>query len=212
MTDFPNIVKAEISGEEVNVVDARELHANLRVKTKFADWINRRIKQGGFEENQDFTSFLILEKREVGGSEAKEYTLSLDMAKHLAMMERNSQGKKVRQYFIDTEKKLRSNQSAIPPELLARLDRFEKALENNCLMTAKAIRFRAGLKNKVSISAVKGKLKGFYVREDMTPDGKRDMYKESGIAHVMECWRNGSLKPRKSKAADGQKVLEFVKK
>ncbi|WP_240536708.1 phage antirepressor KilAC domain-containing protein [Bartonella sp. WD12.1] len=40
-----------------------------------------------------------------GGHNRKEYHLTLDMAKELAMVERNEKGKQARQYFIECERK-----------------------------------------------------------------------------------------------------------
>lgn len=39
-----------------------------------------------------------------GGYNKKEYILTLDTAKHIAMLEKNEQGRKIRQAFIDFEK------------------------------------------------------------------------------------------------------------
>lgn len=39
------------------------------------------------------------------GRPTKEYHISIDMAKELAMVERNEQGRKARQYFIDDVRK-----------------------------------------------------------------------------------------------------------
>ncbi len=88
-------------------VDARELHRFLTGKRQFANWIKSRIEDYGFVENEDFTSFNKFVKRRKGGSVRKEYTLSLDMAKELAMVERNEKGRQARRYFIEAEKKLR---------------------------------------------------------------------------------------------------------
>ena len=82
-------------------VNARELHAFLEVQTAFKDWIARRIAEYGFEDEKDFCSFLSESK---GGRPSKEYQISLDMAKELAMVERNEKGKQARQYFITCEK------------------------------------------------------------------------------------------------------------
>lgn len=82
-------------------VNARELHEFLEVQTRFADWIKRRISEYGFEDNVDFITILNYEN----SPPAKEYHISLDMAKELSMVERNEKGKQARQYFIAMEKK-----------------------------------------------------------------------------------------------------------
>ena len=43
-----------IDGNAVETVNARELHAFLESKQDFSNWINNRIKQYNFMENQDF--------------------------------------------------------------------------------------------------------------------------------------------------------------
>ena len=92
-------------------VDARELHEFLQVQTRFNDWIKNRIEKYGFEKDTDFesyTNFL------VSGGKSTEYTLSLDMAKEMAMVENNEQGRKARRYFIEVEKRYRASVPAIP--------------------------------------------------------------------------------------------------
>ena len=58
MNELINITKATINNEEVNAVNARELHEKLEVKTQFKDWMPRRIEEFGFEEGKDFSSIL----------------------------------------------------------------------------------------------------------------------------------------------------------
>lgn len=50
------------------------------------------------------------QKREAkkGGQNAVEYILTIDMAKHICMLERNEKGKQVRRYFLEVEKKYKS--------------------------------------------------------------------------------------------------------
>jgi len=94
-------------GEIMQWVNARDLHAFLEVKTRFNGWITTRIEEYGFLENQDFMSFAENSVKPQGGRPSKEYSLTLDMAKELAMVERNSKGRQIRRYFIECEKKLR---------------------------------------------------------------------------------------------------------
>ena len=93
-------------------VSARELYQVLGSKRQFADWIKERIEKYGFIENQDYQVFHDFVKRDTGGSTRKEYALSIDMAKEIAMVEGNERGRQVRQYFIRCERELR--QAALP--------------------------------------------------------------------------------------------------
>ena len=90
-----------------SVVNARELHQFLENKREFTTWIKQRIEQYGFVENQDFTSFDNIVKRENGATVRKEYALTIDMAKELSMVENNERGRMARKYFIECEKKVK---------------------------------------------------------------------------------------------------------
>lgn len=101
------LIKISTTESGSQVVSARELHKFLEVKTQFKDWIKRRIDEYEFIENQDFEVSLIFEQNSKGGRPSKEYTLSIDMAKELSMIERSDKGKLARQYFIECERKLK---------------------------------------------------------------------------------------------------------
>jgi phage anti-repressor protein len=115
--DFNNNLK-------VNSVDARELHKVLEVSTRFNDWIKARLDDTIAESNVDF---FITEKKvtnnteqlpseNVGGvakNKAVNYKLSLNLAKEIAMLERNEVGKKVRKYFIQCESELLSKPKTV---------------------------------------------------------------------------------------------------
>ncbi|EFL3055458.1 phage antirepressor Ant, partial [Escherichia coli] len=94
--------------------NARDLHAFLGVKKVFAAWITNRISEYEFIENQDYILLSNLGKQTSGrgGHNRKDYHLTLDTAKELAMVERNEKGRQIRRYFIECEKKLRSMQPA----------------------------------------------------------------------------------------------------
>lgn len=101
------IESAEIGGQAIETVNARELHSFLEIGRDFTTWIKSRIEQYGFVENLDYTSREAAPR--IGGAGNRgartEYHLSLDMAKELSMVERNEKGKQARQYFIECERK-----------------------------------------------------------------------------------------------------------
>ncbi len=88
-------------------VDGRGLHGALEVETRFDTWLGRRIEQYAFTEGEDYEVLLKSEQNPSGGRPATEYSLSLDMAKELAMLENNEAGRRIRRYFIGVEKKAR---------------------------------------------------------------------------------------------------------
>ena len=96
-------------------VSARELHKFLEVQTPFTMWIDRMFEYG-FTENIDFeaTNFFVNHPNGIGGTTVKDYALTLDCAKEIAMLQRSERGKMARQYFIECEKQLRSGKFALP--------------------------------------------------------------------------------------------------
>ncbi|EFB9241724.1 phage antirepressor Ant, partial [Escherichia coli] len=108
------VFNGTIANEITLLVNARDLHTFLGVGKRFASWITERIAEYGFVENQDY--ILVSPNREIkgrgGDRRSKDYHLTLDTAKELAMVERNEKGRQIRRYFIECEKKLRSMQPA----------------------------------------------------------------------------------------------------
>jgi len=107
MQEIIKISQEVIGNDEQNAVNARELHGELKAKRQFANWIRSQIDSLGLEENIDYISFNTNVKRETGATTKKDYIVTLDTAKHIAMASRTAKGKEVRQYFIRAEKKLR---------------------------------------------------------------------------------------------------------
>ena len=78
-----------------------------------------KVGECDFTVNQDF--LVVTEKVTMtdAGEKAtliKEYHITLDMAKELAMVERTEKGKQARQYFIECERKLRETQAKLAPK------------------------------------------------------------------------------------------------
>ena len=105
MNELIQVAGRQIGSETIQTVNARDLHAFLDVGKVFAAWIKERIAQYDFLEHRDFVVFSEFGKNPAGGRPAKEYAISLDMAKELAMVERNDKGKQARQYFIECERR-----------------------------------------------------------------------------------------------------------
>ncbi|MEO2154776.1 MAG: antA/AntB antirepressor family protein, partial [Nanoarchaeota archaeon] len=99
-----NVVLSEIVSNHLTEeypVNSEKLFLFLNNNSKYADWIQNRIKQYGFMENEDFTIQMLKTK----GRPKKIYWITLDMAKELAMVENNEKGRQARKYFIEIEKK-----------------------------------------------------------------------------------------------------------
>jgi len=102
--------------DNTNSVNARELHSFLEVKKIYANWIKDRISKYGFIENQDY--IIIETKKQGNNATLKEYYITLDMAKELAMVENNEKGREARQYFIKVDKEHHSGQTDLKQIIL----------------------------------------------------------------------------------------------
>lgn len=96
------LISINYDGEEPSV-SARELHKSLGVSKRFSAWFETNSQ--GFIENEDFTSVLSGTVVNNGAHrEIQDYSLSVDMAKHICLMSRTEKGKECRQCLIDLEK------------------------------------------------------------------------------------------------------------
>ncbi len=103
------------TGEKV--VYGTELHEKLGVRTPYKDWSERRLSDCEAVEGEDYEAAQICAP---SGQARKEHIVRLDLAKEMAMLERNERGKQVRRYFIQVEKKYKQNiLEGLSPELRA---------------------------------------------------------------------------------------------
>lgn len=116
-----NINQRAVGGVLVDTVDARLLHEFLESKQRFSDWIKGRIDKYGFTQGVDFSTNHKIMTGGFGGTSTIEYSITLDMAKELSMVERNEKGRQARQYFIRCEKQLRESSAALPQDFAAAL-------------------------------------------------------------------------------------------
>lgn len=92
---------------DTQTVSARELHKTVGSSERFSAWFDRQL-QFGFIENEDYTTVKVLtEVQNNGGVQERElvdHNITVDMAKHICMVQRTDKAKEVRQYLIDLEK------------------------------------------------------------------------------------------------------------
>ncbi len=124
-------------------INAREVHRLLNVGRDYSTWIRVRIKQAGFIENQDFVIVENLSSPKLASANNEQsspmarpqklidYIVSLDMAKHLCLMEKNEIGRAVRQHFIEAESQLKQVAPTVYKNTVAKtLERLESIDRN----------------------------------------------------------------------------------
>ena len=107
-------------------LSARELYKELNIAGRFSRWFEQ-MSEYGFEKNVDFTSVQNCTVVNNGATrELQDYQITLDMAKEIAMLQRNEKGKEIRRKLIELEKAWNS-----PEKVMARaLDIAHKTIAN----------------------------------------------------------------------------------
>ncbi|WP_072153187.1 phage antirepressor KilAC domain-containing protein [Weissella viridescens] len=174
-------------------VSARELHRILGLKKKFTDWWKQYSEM--FIEGTDWTTSPKSEEvQNNGGVQVRvldDYSLSVDMAKHISMMTKTERGNQIRDYFIQIEKQWNS-----PELMMARSLQYA----NNKLI---------GYESKIAELTPKAELHDKFIATGEAI-GVREASKEMGIKQTdlvdilmnnryiyREQGRNGKLQPYK---------------
>ena len=87
--------------EADQTVSARTLYEAVGSTERFSAWFERQL-QFGFVEGEDFVGCKFFNTQ--ANQELQDYILSIDMAKHICMVQKSEKAKQVRQYLIDLEK------------------------------------------------------------------------------------------------------------
>ncbi|APR02372.1 TPA: antA/AntB antirepressor family protein [Clostridium botulinum] len=108
---FPEL----LTNEAKEIDSARELYLKLGLKeTNWSRWSKKNILNNEFfKENIDWKSLFFKtngDKSRSEGNFAKDFSISIEMAKHLSMMARTENSYRFRQYFILIEKSIRGLQ------------------------------------------------------------------------------------------------------
>lgn len=142
------LFKIESNEKLDRVVSGRDLHSFLEIKARYNDWFPRMCAYG-FEENRDYT--LVTQKRLTNNpknpwTEITNHMMTLDMAKEIAIIQRNEKGKQAREYFIQAEKAWNT-----PEKVFARaMEMADKLIESQkAAMEGQQMMLEVGKKEKV---------------------------------------------------------------
>lgn len=88
----------------IQAVWAKELYLGLGLnKTQWSRWYPTNIEQNDFfEENVDWTGV----RHDVEGNETMDFLISIEFAKHIAMMAKTEKSYEYRNYFLECEKQV----------------------------------------------------------------------------------------------------------
>ena len=129
-------LRVDLSGERPTV-SAKELHEALEIGTLFRQWFPRMCEYG-FAEGNDYEKVYQKCYSSRTGQTEVDYRISVDMAKHICMIQRTRKGMMYRQYFLELEKAWNT-----PEKVMARAlriaDRQIRELQMRCsLLTAES--------------------------------------------------------------------------
>ena len=103
-TPLVPILSTTFNNQEVNSVSAKELHKALELKKDFSTWIKKQIERAELVKEVDYIKLTQKGELSKTGQTQIDYILTLDSAKHIAMMSQSKKAKEVRNYFIETER------------------------------------------------------------------------------------------------------------
>lgn len=129
-----NLMNINYDNDRITL-SARELHEFLEIDSNFTTWF-KRMCEYGFDEGADFIPHL---EESTGGRPSTDYEITLDMAKEIAMIQRNEKGKQARQYFLEIEKQWNSPEYVMNRALEYSRKQVEQLKHENSEMKPKAI-------------------------------------------------------------------------
>ncbi|MEG0366577.1 MAG: antA/AntB antirepressor family protein [Coprobacillus sp.] len=118
------LINITTNEEGKQLVNARELYIGLGLnKAAWSRWYKTNIIENDFfSENIDWAGVQL----DVEGNETMDFAISLEFAKHIAMMARTEKSHQYRNYFIKCEKKAKNELALDTSELSPELQMFNK--------------------------------------------------------------------------------------
>lgn len=105
------LFKVNTDSERITL-SARDLYKELEITERFSNWFER-MNQYGFQDGIDYLGCKVFNTQ--AHQELQDYQITIDMAKEIAMLQRNQKGKEIRLKLIELEKAWNS-----PEKVMAR--------------------------------------------------------------------------------------------
>jgi anti-repressor protein len=115
-----SLIKIQKSTGGKDIVSARELYESLGFEiSNWAKWYRKNIENNDFAiENVDYSSFVIeknADNQTFNPKPTKDFAITIDFAKRLAMLARTERGEQIRRYFIECERCLNTQSTKALP-------------------------------------------------------------------------------------------------
>lgn len=141
------------------LVGGRDLHEFLESSERYSKWFERMLSYG-FVEGVDYTPYRKVHPQ--NKQEITDHALTIEMAKEIAMLQRNEKGKMARIYFLELERRWNSPEMVMKRAMDYLNQRIEKLQTENLVLTQqnnelkpKATYYDMVLQNKSLLSVSK---------------------------------------------------------
>lgn len=111
----------------------RELHEKLGIVERYSKWF-ARMAEYGFTEGEDYTPYQTVHPQ--NKQNIDDHIMTLDMAKHIAMIQRTPQGMAIRQKLIELEKETSQQLMPASKELQAIFVLDNRSMQHEKRITA----------------------------------------------------------------------------
>lgn len=128
-----DIIPVYTTDEGNKVVMGRELHEKLGIVERYSKWF-ARMAEYGFTEGEDYTPYQTVHPQ--NKQNIDDHIMTLDMAKHIAMIQRTPQGMAIRQKLIELEKETSQQLMPASKELQAIFVLDNRSMQHEKRITA----------------------------------------------------------------------------
>lgn len=110
-----NLINIQVNEQGKQIVGAKDLYLGLGLNEKnWSRWYPTNIQNNDFfQENIDWVGFLHNDENLKGGRPTQDFAITLEFAKHIAMMAKTEKSHEYRNYFIECENKVKNGQPSL---------------------------------------------------------------------------------------------------